>query len=192
MKDKLNLLAKSLDRIKFQESLRYYTFTKSLVIAQSLYIATNLKELIKALEIAYELGIPTFVIGSGTKISNQKIAGLVIKNRARNIRIASIKGKVGINGIGLEEAMVEVESGVTFEELNKFLVTNNLEEFAYVDSLKATIGGSISLNPYLIDIVQQIRVWEDGEIITIDMANLNSLKQVILSVVIKIKAEKTN
>lgn len=190
MEDKLKLLADSLGRLKYNESLRYHTFTKSSGMAQSLYIATNLKELLLSLNSAFNLEVPIFLIGSGTKISNADIKGIIIKNRARLIKISSIKGKVGVKGINLEEASVEVESGATFEELNKFLIANNLAEFAYADSLKATIGGSINLNPYLKQIIQKVKVWEQGEIETIEIGSLNLQKQIVLSIIAKFKASK--
>lgn len=190
MKDKVKLLENSLDRVKFDESLRYHTFTKSSGKAQAFYIATNLKELVKALNQARQLEIPYFLIGSGTKISNSNISGLIIKNRSRVIKIAGIKGKVSSQGIGLDEAMVEIESGATFSELNLFLDQNGLEKFGYVDSQNATIGGSINLNPFFSQMIQKIKIWEDGEIEITGPEVLNLSKQVILSVIIKIKAKK--
>lgn len=192
MEDKFKLLSVVLEaaRLKYKESLRYHTFSRSSGFADCLYIATSQIELIKALNTAFELGIPLFVIGSGTKVLNENFPGLVIKNRSNGIKIASVKGKVGTRGIDVEEASIEADSGVTFEKLNQFLKGQNLLEFAYTDSEKATLGGSLNLNPNLMSITQKVKVWEDGEIEVLDITKLNLQKQFILGIVVKIKAKK--
>src|SRR6266542_3434036 len=117
MDDKIKLLTFALgqERVKLNEKLSYHTFSKLGGPAKAFYIATSQKELILALDTSLELKIPYLILGSGTKIlpSKNGFEGLVIKNRTSSIKIGGVKGKVSAKGIGVEEALVEVDSGVS-------------------------------------------------------------------------------
>jgi hypothetical protein len=175
-------------RIKLNESLANHVFSKLGGPADAFFIATSQKELKDILDASFELKLPFFVLGSGTKtfISSQGFKGLVIKNRTSNLKIGAVKGKVGRTGIGVEEAAVEVDSGVSLGKLNDFLVGQNLQRIENI-SPNATVGGTLWVTPSLIEHTQQVIVWEKGETIEISVQDLNRNEQVILSAILKVK-----
>ena len=69
------------------------------------YIATSLRELIKAVELCRELSVPFLIFGQGSRIllADMGFKGLGIKNRSGNIKIFSVKGKVSKNGLGIDK-----------------------------------------------------------------------------------------
>src|SRR3989344_443198 len=103
------------DRFKFNESLKEYTALSSGGKADIFFIAFTISELIKIVGMCRQLKLPFFIFGIGSKImiSDAGFPGLVIKNRTKNITTISVKGKVSKVGIGVEEALIEVDSGVS-------------------------------------------------------------------------------
>lgn len=200
----LKLIEKELGevRVKFNESLKYHLASGAQASAQCFYIATTIKELTDALDLTRELKIPFFIFGAGTKIlplqseaSNGKVSlvsgtiieGLTIKNRTSGIRISGVKGKVSVNGIGVDEAMVEIESGVSLQKTNEFLKDQKLRQFSFPYIQNATIGGSLYVTPSLQELAQKVKVWSEGEISDIEVYELKSA-DIVLSVIIKVKA----
>src|SRR5579884_3041996 len=176
------------ERVKKNEKLTYYTFSKSGGAAEALYIATTQRELTDALDLCKELNIPYFIIGSGTKVLlSNEVKGVVIKNRTSGLKVAGVKGKISREGLGVEEAYVEADSGVSLSKLNEFLKTQKLQLVDGFSSLHSTVGGSIFLDPVLRDKVQSLQVWDDGEVEQIKLADLKR-KQVVLSVIFKFKS----
>lgn len=191
--DKFNILVSTygVERIKFNELLKYHTFSKLGGPAEAFYIATNQKELKEILDNVTQLKIPYFVFGNGTKIliSEQGMNGLIIRNRTSAVKISGIKGKVGKFGLGIEEALLEVDSGVSLGKMNEFLNEQNLQTFEGFSSLHATLGGAIFLDPMLQNIVTNIKVWENEAIFDIPVSEIKRQGQVVLSLVIKVKAK---
>ncbi len=189
--DKLRLVSTTLgeERVKLGEKLSYYTANKTEGLAEALYIATTVRELIQVLDLCIQLKVPYFVLGGGTKvmISDEGFLGLVIKNRTSAIKVNGIKGKVNQKGIGIEEALIEVDSGVSIGKFNEFLKEQNLRGFFGNSSLHSTIGGSLLLDPALLFLVQKIKVWENGEVFDVESGELKR-RMVVLSVIFKIKA----
>ena len=190
MEEKFKILEQVLgkDRVKFDESLKYHLANPSDAKAECLYIATSVLELERVLNLARELKIPFFLFGSGTKIFiNENIKGIAVKNRAAGIKISGVKGKVSNKGIGVEEAMVEAESGVSIKKLNDYLREQKLKLFDFPVIQGATIGGSLYITPALLDAAQKIKVWSDGEISDIDTLDLKR-EDIVVSVIFKVKA----
>ena len=192
MEDKIKILIDSFgeERVKRNEKLSYHTFSKLGGDAEGFYIATSQKELVDILDVCYQLKIPVLVLGAGTKmmISDKGIKGLVIKNRTSSTKIGAIKGKVGRQGIGVEEAMVEVDSGVSISKINEFLREQKLQEISGISSEHATLGGSIFLDTALQSKVSQIKVWEKGDVYNIGISELKRMDHIVLSLVLKVKA----
>lgn len=178
------------ERVKLGEKLAYHTFSKLGGPAEGFFIATSQKELINILDAAFDLKLPFFVFGSGTKIlvSDKGMDGLVIKNRTTTIKISGIKGKVGGGGLGIEEALIEVDSGVSLGKLNGFLKEQNLAEVLGISSSQATIGGAVFLDPQLQGITNIVKVWDKGDVFETDVMRLQRLNHVVLSVILKVKA----
>lgn len=190
MKDILKLVERELGtvRVKFNEPLKYHLASGSTVNAQCFYIATSIKELTQALDLAKELKIPFFLFGGGTKVLiSEKLEGLTIKNRTSGIKISGVKGKVSVAGIGVDEALVEVESGVSLTKTNEFLKENKLKLFNFPLIPNATIGGSLLFSPPLQDLTQKIKVWSRGEVFDIDTLDLKR-EDIILSIILKVKS----
>ncbi len=189
-KESYKLVAQELGdvRVKFDEELKYQLNSGSVANAQCFYIATTVKELIAALNLAKELNIPFFVFGSGTKVLiSEDLEGLTIKNRTSGIKVSGVKGKVSANGIGVAEAMVEIESGVSLQKVNEFLKDQGLKQFTFPFIPNATVGGSLFVTPDLQDLAQKVKVWSDGEVSDIEVYELKR-NDIILSIIIKVKA----
>lgn len=191
MKEKIKILEQVLGkvRIKLDEPLKYHLENAPTGKAPVFYIATNLKELEQALSLSSELKIPFFIVGSGTKtvISDRGLEGFVIKNRASGIKISGVKGKVSSKGIGVHEAMVEVESGASFQKLNDFLKEQGLRQLDFPFSASSTIGGSLFISLPLQIMTQKIKVFSDSEVSDIDILDLKR-GDCILSVILKVKS----
>lgn len=191
MDEKLKLIAQSLgpERIKFSEKLASHTFSKSSGQAQGFYTATTQQELIQILDLVFDLKIPFFIIGSGTKVLvSSEIKGLTIKNRSSAVKVAGVKGKISRSGMGVEEMFIETDSGVSLGKLNEFISSQSLQEIDGFSSLKSTVGGSIFLDPLLRRAVQSIRVWHEGEVSKTQLVGLLR-SMVVLSVIFKFKAK---
>lgn len=190
MEDKYKLVQKELGevRVKLNESLKYHLASGSDAKAQCFYIATSIKELTDALDLVKELKIPFFLFGAGTKVLiSEDLEGLTIKNRTSSIKISGVKGKVSVNGIGVDEAMVEIESGVSLQKVNDFLKDQNLKQFTFPYIPNATVGGSLYVMPGLQDITQKIKVYSDHEVSDIEPYELKR-DDIVLSVIIKVKS----
>ena len=191
MEERLKLLIKSLgeERFKHNEDLINHTFSKSKGSAQLFYIATTQQELVKILDLASELQIPCFVFGSGTKLLiNSKLRGLVVKNRSGGVKVAGVKGKIIKEGLGVEEAFIEADSGVSLGKLNEFVKKEKLKEIDGFSSLHATVGGAIFLDPLLRNATQSLKVWSEGEVLDIKLLELKR-DHIVLSVIFKFKAQ---
>lgn len=175
-------------RIKFDEPLKFHLASQFEAIANCFYVATSIKELTQALNLTRELKIPYFLFGGGTKVLiSGNIEGLTIKNRADGIRVSGVKGKVSAKGIGVDEAMVEAESGISLQKLNDFLKEQNLKQFSFSYIPNATVGGSLYVTPPLQDLVQKVKVFSDGEISDIDTLDLKR-SDIVLSAILKVKS----
>jgi len=192
MDNKLDLLKAALGevRVKEGELIKYHTYSKLGGPAQYFYIATSQKELLLSLNTCYELKIPYFLIGSGTKvmISEKGLQNVVIKNRSTQIKLGAIKGKVGKDGLGIEEAQIEADSGVLLGRLNEYLRGQKLKEIEGFSSVHSTIGGALFLDPVLLDLTEIIKVWQDGEAFEIKPFELQKSKHVIISAILRVKA----
>jgi UDP-N-acetylenolpyruvoylglucosamine reductase len=193
MDEKIKLLVSTFGdhRVKLDEPLTFHTLSQLHTKAKAFFIATNRQELTEILEIAERLKIPFWVIGSGTKFnfSAAEIPGLVVKNRADLLKIGAVKGKVGQSGIGVEEAAVEVDSGVSLGKLNEFLNTQNLQTIGSGSLPQSSVGGLIWTDFAIQFFVQSVIVWKNGEVEEIEVRQLDKNSQVVLTVVLKMKAK---
>ncbi len=192
MDAKISLLKNTLgeNRLKIDEPLKYQTYTKQDKNAPLFYIATSQKELVSILDTAYDLKMPFMVFGSGTKLAfnDKSRKKLIIKNRTSNIKIGGIKGAVSKNGIGIKEALLEVDSGVSIQKLNEYLNSQNLLSYHGMSSVAATVGGSIFFDTELQSMAQKIVVWQDGSVFDIEPFSLKINEHVVLTVVLQVRA----
>lgn len=193
MDNKLRLIANyfGTDRVKFNEPVAQYTSLNVGGPAKLFFIAFTKQELIKMIKICKELKLPFFIFGTGSKImiSDNGFEGVVIKNRTKDIHVVSIKGKVSKIGIGVEEALIEVDSGVSVSKFVEFLDSQGLlaEEFR---GKSGSIGGNIFLENSLQTKVKSIKVLDSrSEVDEISVDELSLKRQIVLSAVFKIKSK---
>lgn len=178
------------DRFKFNEPLSGYTALAVGGPAKLFFIAFTTSELTKIIEMSRELKLPYFIFGTGSKImmSDNGFDGLVIKNRTKNISVISLKGRATRYGVGVDEALIEVESGVSTLKLIEFLKFQNLET-ADLEGMIGSIGGNLFLSKFLQTKVKSIKVYNLGsDIEEIAAEDLSIKKHIILSAVFRIKA----
>lgn len=190
MDNKFKLIIDSFgsDRFKIDERLEDYTALNSGGPAKLFFIAFTIAELIKIVKMCRDLKLLFFIFGTGSKImiSEEGFPGLVIKNRTKNIQTISIKGKVTKFGIGVEEALVEVDSGVSINKFIEFLDNQNLSSEQF-KAIPGSIGGSLFLSKFLQNATKSIKVLDsDCEIEEITAFELNAKKHIILSAVFKV------
>jgi len=179
------------DRFKFNEPLKDYTILSSLGNATIFFIAFTTSELVKIVKDCRHLKLPFFIFGTGSKImiSDAGFPGLVIKNRTKNIQTISLKGKVTKFGIGVEEALIEVDSGVSMNKFCDYLDSQKLSSAGFKD-IPGSIGGSLFLNRFLQTKVKSIKVLDQVSAVDIISADsLNLKRDIILSAVFKISAK---
>ncbi len=179
------------DRFKFNEPLRDYTALNAGGPALLFFIAFTTSELIKIIGMSRELKVPLFIFATGSKIliSDHGFAGLVIKNRTKNIKTISVKGKVSKFGIGVEEALIEVDSGVSINKFCEYLDSRELSSSDFV-GIPGSIGGNLFLSKFLQSKAKSIKVLDSAsEIEEISVDSLNSKRHIILSAVFRIRAK---
>lgn len=195
MNDKFKLLNAELgeSRVKQDIDLTEFLQTKLGGIASFFYIATSEKELIKVIQLCHELKIDFLVIGTGSKIaiSENGFLGMAIKNRNDFLRIFGIKGKVSRSGLGIEEALIEAGGGVSLKRLNEYVHTQGLGGLEGFETSVNTLGGLFYITPELREKSQQIKILDlHGEVL-VKQENELSRKDIILSVVFKLKARNS-
>jgi UDP-N-acetylmuramate dehydrogenase len=192
MDEKIKLIADSLghDRVKLDEPVSEHSALKVGGPAKLFFFAFSEQEILTLYEMCRELKVPFFIFGTGSKmmISDKGFNGVVVKNRTTGTKIVGVKGKVSKKGIGVDEAMVEAESGLSISGLLEFLDKQGLDGGQLI-GLPGSIGGNLAINAALQEKTQGIKVIEDGEVIEIKAPELSLRKHIILSSVFKFKAK---
>lgn len=194
MDSKFKLIVDSFgsDRFKFNEPLKDYTALKMGGPAKLFFIAFNTHEFVKIIKFARDLSLPYFILGTGSKsmISDNGFDGIVIKNRTKNIQVVSIKGKVSKFGIGVEEAFIEVESGVSIQKFVEFLDLQKLSSLEF-QGIPGSIGGNLFLSAILQSKLKSIKVLNlRSHIEEIEIDELSFRNHIILSAVFKVKSKQ--
>ncbi len=195
MDDKFNLLIHSFgqDRFKRDEPIKYHARLGVGGNAKLFTIVFTTRELIRLISTCRELRIPFYLMGLGSRvtISETGFDGVVVKNRTRNIQTISVKGKVTRVGIGVEEAYVEADSGLSMAKVSEYLLTQKLATAGFQD-VNGTVGGNIFVNKFLQSQVKSIKVLtQDDDIENIEADSLSLKDHIVLSVIFKIKAQRT-
>lgn len=178
------------ERFKFEEPMKDYTTLGVGGPAKLFFIAFTQAEFIKIIKLSRELKLRFFIFGTGSKmmISDKGFDGLVIKNRTKNIQTKSVKGKVTKYGIGVEEALIEVDGGVSINKFCEYLNSQRLDNKGFA-TLPGSIGGNLLLSRFLQEKVKSIKILDSAlEIDEISAEELNPKKHIILSAVFRIKA----
>ncbi|MGH7204226.1 MAG: FAD-binding protein [Candidatus Levyibacteriota bacterium] len=133
--------------LKVNEPLTEHSLLKVNAVA-ALYVEIDAQDvLIKVINEARALGIPVFILGSGTRIeTGEKVKGLVIKNLCRRFDKASMKGTIRKSEIGVENVQVYAQAGVLMNQLVRFTIEEGLGGLEYQLGLPGTVGGAIFTN----------------------------------------------
>lgn len=193
MEAKLKLIISSFGQnlFKTDELLSNHTALKLGGPAKLFFVATNQREIIKVIDCCRQLKIPFLIFGTGSKmaIADSGFEGLVIKNRSQGIKIISIKGKVSKSGIGVEEALVEADSGVSMGNFVEFLIKQGLKSEGFA-GLPGSVGGNLFINTLLQQAAEKVKILTpSSKIENILPKNLKLDREVILSATFKIKAK---
>ncbi|HEX8931668.1 MAG TPA: FAD-binding protein [Patescibacteria group bacterium] len=132
-------------RIALHESLTTHTTLQQNTIAQYYLEVDTIDSLVQAVNAARTLGLPLFILGSGSFISlpDETILGLVIKNNCRRFDKISMKGKIQGQEVGVEEVLVQAESGTLMNQLVRFTIEEGLSGLEYFLGLPGTVGGAL-------------------------------------------------
>lgn len=178
------------NRVRLDSLISGVLSVKNKFTAGAIFVAVDEGELIKVLNSALELKLPALVLGSGLKYKFKgSIKGLLVVDKTRLLKIVGIKGKVGGQGIGVDEASVEVASGENMQKLNEFLEHHGLEQLEILDNNMITIGERVAWDDNLRGKIEKIKIWDQGQVYKCDVMEYTSARHVILSVIIKMKAK---
>lgn len=193
MDEKIKLIVSTFgtDRVKLDEPISEHTALAVGGVAKVFFFAFTEAELLKIIKVARQLKIPYFIFGSGSKImmSDKGFDGVMIKNRTKNVAVIGIKGKVSKLGIGVDEALIEVDAGVSITKLIEFSDHQGLQT-SELQNIPGTVGGNLFLNRFLQDRAQSIRIInKHTDIEEISVAELKLREHIILSAVFKFKSK---
>lgn len=137
-------------RVRENEPLNKHTYFKIGGPATLFFEARNVEALKQALTTAHLYQIPYVVIGGGANVlvSDKGFDGLVIKNRAEEIKLVGIKGTIGKTGRGVKNALVWAASGTPMNQLARFTIDQGLEGLEFLLSVPGTVGGGIKINAH--------------------------------------------
>lgn len=149
------------DNLKVNEPLKNHTSYKIGGLAKYFYIAESTNDLIKALQVALEVGVPYIILGGGTNalINDQGFSGFVIKVKNHEWQI------------NVQE--VTADAGVNLAFLVQKTVAASLTGFEPLVGVPGTVGGAIYGNAGLPglgkgcvgDWVKNVTVFRDDKII---------------------------
>lgn len=113
-------------------SLKEYANFKVGGRADYFFAVSSLLELVQAVRLARQYGIPYYIIGGGYNLlfDDDGFRGLIIKNSVQGIE------KKGT-------AKIEALSGTPIRELVQFCVANTLQGFEFLAGIPGTIGGAV-------------------------------------------------
>jgi len=137
-------------RVRENELLSKYTYFKIGGPARFLFEAKNVEDLKLALEIAFEEKIPFIVLGGGANVlvSDKGFNGLIIRNRAEDIKLVGIKGTINKMGRGIKNALIWTASGTPMNRLARFTIDQGLEGLEFLLSIPGTVGAGLKINAH--------------------------------------------
>jgi len=137
-------------RVKLNEPLSNHTYIKIGGPADILIQVNTRQELIDAYTLAKTHHLPIYILGSGSNIivADGGIRGLVIKNRADQIKTVNFQGGVKDRSVKLASATIEVESGVITNHLVRYTIDEGLAGLEYFLGIPGTVGGAVYNNSH--------------------------------------------
>jgi len=185
-------------KLRHNEQLSTHTILQENTIAELYLEVETIDDLVKAVKAARNLDIPTFVFGSGsyTSLPDETILGLVIKNNARKFDKMIMTGKVRDQAIGVDEMLIQAESGTLINQLVRFTIEEGLSGLEYQLGMPGTVGGAIHTNAgykknFVRDNIQAIRILTDEGNVEMHVENLEKYfsDAILLSVIFRLTPE---
>lgn len=123
------------ERFCLNEPMSRHTSSRLGGPAEMFVTVSSAAELQAAIELAYSLRVPYFVMGGGSNIlvADDGVAGLVILNKARNYSFRH-------NGVSV---ICAVESGVNLSALARQCISKGLGGLEWAVNVPGTVGGAI-------------------------------------------------
>lgn len=193
MDNKIKLITDSFgkEKFKFDEPIKDHTGLGVGGQAKLFFVAVTPREIIRIVTEAHKLKLPFLIFGTGSKmmVSDNGFDGLIIKNRTKKLAVVGVKGKVSKMGVGVDEAFVEVDSGVSINSLVTFLNQQGLQS-QDLSSIPGSVGGNLFINAHLQNKCKNIKViTQESEIEEIKGEELSLRKHIILSAVFKFRSK---
>lgn len=137
-------------RVFENEPLLKHTYFKIGGPARLFFEAKNQEDFLLALETASKLGVPFTVLGMGANVlvSDNGYNGLVIKNKADQIKLVGIKGTLNKEGKSVKSAVVQASSGALMNRLARFTIDEGLQGLEFLLSVPGTVGGGLKINAH--------------------------------------------
>ncbi|ABG05720.1 UDP-N-acetylmuramate dehydrogenase [Rubrobacter xylanophilus DSM 9941] len=121
---------------KFDEPLRRYTAWKIGGPADALLEPSSIQELLSAVELAGEHGVPVTVLGGGTNV-------LV---RDGGIRGLTIRLAKSLRGVKLSGETLVAEAGALYPVLANMTASRGLAGLEFATGIPGTVGGAVFMN----------------------------------------------
>lgn len=195
-------------RVRFDEKLADWT-TFNIGGFGKIFVEVNKKEkLIEIVKFCIEKKIPYFILGGGSNVlvSDRGFKGVVVKNRIDKIKTVGYKGKIK-GKERISEVLVEVESGVVFNRLVRYLIEEEIEGLEEFLGLPGTVGGGVYGNAHFEeklvgDFVYRAEILDnDGKLrelgrkelhFSYNESSLSKNNWILIKAVFKLKAGKKN
>lgn len=132
-------------RVQTNYHLREITALKIGGPAQIFFSAKSAEEIVEATILARNHNVPVTLLGSATNvvIADSGLPGLVIRNEAKMIRLAGLKGVIRSRQPTDESVIVEVESGVLTNQLVRYTLDEGLSGLEPFLGQPGTVGGAV-------------------------------------------------
>ncbi len=150
--DKLAVLREKLGSVKENENLAVHTTWRIGGPARYWFEAQTTDELLKARQLAKEIGLEYFILGGGSNVlfGDKGFNGLVIKNSTSLIRIIGVMGKIKREEKSSASVLVEADSGILFNRLVRFTLDEGLSGLEPFLGQPGTVGGAVYINAHSI------------------------------------------
>lgn len=141
------------ERVREHAPLAPFTTFKVGGPADWLLEVTSAEQLLRAFELAREMGVPVTMLGGGSNvlISDRGVPGLVMRTRGGRIEeltVASACRRKDHDGRGFAVTLVRVDAGVTINALVRWTITRGLAGLEAWAGTPGTVGGGVFGNAH--------------------------------------------
>ncbi len=129
------------DAVLSNEPLARHTALRIGGAADLLAVAGSLRDLRRAVSLAWELGVPCRVLGAGSNVlvSDAGVQGLIVLNRARAVTFRSSAEQGERSGF----PSVEAEGGASLSTVARRCVVRGLAGLEWAATIPGTVGGAV-------------------------------------------------